>query len=365
MPQRSIRFSDRVLKEVDTVWRTRGFASPTAFIRYAVKQELSERQEGLTGAEERIAATLIQVRKDVFRVARAQQALFAYVDTLAKALLTCVPDPPAEARPRAVACAKERHEMLIKSSGVPWSANPSSLWKTSSPTLITHNAGLHILRYNVLSTVHPMADDPQAKKIPLIFFRTVTGSEPVREWLKELSEEERPAIGKDLLRAQWRWPVGMPLWRAMGSGFWEIRTDLPTKRTARVLLCVYREHLVAFAWVRQEDPQNARWGFGAGAEAQEGAGAMSKKHMGSSVDDFLKEEGIFEEAQAQAVKEVVAWQLAEAMKKKKISKNKMATLLKTSRTQVDRLLSAKDDITLSSLQRAAAMVGRRVTIELV
>ena len=92
---------------------------------------------------------------------------------------------------------------------------------------------------------------------------------------------------------------------------------------------------------------------------------MSKKHMGTSVDDFLKEEGIFEEAQAQAVKEVVAWQLAEAMKKKKISKNKMAKLLKTSRTQVDRLLSAKDDITLSSLQRAAAMVGRRVTIELV
>ena len=92
---------------------------------------------------------------------------------------------------------------------------------------------------------------------------------------------------------------------------------------------------------------------------------MSKKHMGSSVDDFLKEEGIFEEAQAQAVKEVVAWQLAEAMKKKKISKNKMAKLLKTSRTQIDRLLNAKDDITLSSLQRAAAMVGRRVTIELV
>jgi antitoxin HicB len=79
---------------------------------------------------------------------------------------------------------------------------------------------------------------------------------------------------------------------------------------------------------------------------------MSKKQMGSSLDDFLKEEGIFAEAQAQAVKEVVAWQLAEAMKKKKISKNRMATLLKTSRTQVDRLLNAKDDITLSSLFRA-------------
>lgn len=92
---------------------------------------------------------------------------------------------------------------------------------------------------------------------------------------------------------------------------------------------------------------------------------MSKKHMGSSIDDFLKEEGIFEETQAQAVKEVIAWQLAEAMKERKISKNKMAALLKTSRTQVDRLLDPKNDITLSSLQRAAAMVGRRVSIELV
>ncbi len=87
--------------------------------------------------------------------------------------------------------------------------------------------------------------------------------------------------------------------------------------------------------------------------------------MGSSLDDFLKQEGIFEESQAQAVKEVVAWQLAAAMKKKKISKNRMAVLLKTSRTQVDRLLNGKDDITLSSLQRAAAIVGRRVSIELV
>lgn len=92
---------------------------------------------------------------------------------------------------------------------------------------------------------------------------------------------------------------------------------------------------------------------------------MSKKHMGSGIDDFLKEEGIFEEAQAEAVKEVVAWQLAEAMKKNKISKARLARLLKTSRTQVDRLLDPKNDVTLSSLQRAAAMVGRRVRIELV
>jgi antitoxin HicB len=87
--------------------------------------------------------------------------------------------------------------------------------------------------------------------------------------------------------------------------------------------------------------------------------------MGSSIDDFMKREGIFEESQAQAVKEVVAWQLDEAMKKQKISKNRMAKLLKTSRTQVDRILNPKNDITLSSLRRAAAIVGRRVAIELV
>lgn len=92
---------------------------------------------------------------------------------------------------------------------------------------------------------------------------------------------------------------------------------------------------------------------------------MSRKNMGSSIDDFLKEEGIFEEAQAQAIKEVVAWQLAQAMKKKRISKSRMATLLKTSRTQVDRLLDPKNDITLSSLQRTAANGGTARFIELV
>jgi antitoxin HicB len=102
-----------------------------------------------------------------------------------------------------------------------------------------------------------------------------------------------------------------------------------------------------------------------GAKAQKGTGIVSKKHLGSSIDDFLKHEGIFVEAQSQAIKEVVAWQLADAMKKRKMSKNRMATLLGTSRTQVDRLLDAKNDITLSSLQRAAAIVGRRVMINLV
>jgi phage-related protein len=90
-----------------------------------------------------------------------------------------------------------------------------------------------------------VAGEPLPKKIPLVFYRTLAGSEPVREWLRNLPQEERHAIGRDLLRAQWRWPVGMPLCRAMGGGLWEIRTDLPTRRTARVLICLYEDHLVA------------------------------------------------------------------------------------------------------------------------
>ena len=90
---------------------------------------------------------------------------------------------------------------------------------------------------------------------------------------------------------------------------------------------------------------------------------MSRGNLGSSIDEFLAEEGTLEEAQTQAVKGVVAWQLAEAMKKK-MSKSRMAKLLRTSRSQVDRLLDPEIDITLGSLQRAPAIVGCRVNIEL-
>jgi Arc/MetJ-type ribon-helix-helix transcriptional regulator len=115
--QRTIRWSEKVEKSIEEACVRRGFSSATAFIRYAVDQELSARRDDLAGAEERLAASIEQVRRDLFRVMRVQQALFAYVDTLAKTLLTCVPEPPADARPHAVASAKERYERLLKSAG--------------------------------------------------------------------------------------------------------------------------------------------------------------------------------------------------------------------------------------------------------
>ena len=93
-----------------------------------------------------------------------------------------------------------------------------------------------------------------------------------------------------------------------------------------------------------------------------------KRHPrhGSSLDEFLTDEGILEEFRASAIKEVIAWQLQNEMTKKKMSKNKMAELMHTSRAQLDRLLDpAAGNVTLETLQRAANVLGRSIRLELV
>jgi phage-related protein len=102
---------------------------------------------------------------------------------------------------------------------------------------------VYFLWYSLKQLNMPSA--PAPRKIPLIFFRTQLNEEPVWQWLKSLDQAERGAIGSDLLRAQWRWPVGMPFCRPMGKGMWEVRTNLPNNRTARVFICHHERHLVA------------------------------------------------------------------------------------------------------------------------
>ena len=93
---------------------------------------------------------------------------------------------------------------------------------------------------------------------------------------------------------------------------------------------------------------------------------MSKKqHHASSLDHRVKGEGTFEEAQALAIKKAVVWLLSDAMVARSMTKTQLATALKTSRSQVDRLLDPNRDVTLATLHRAAALVGRKVQIELV
>jgi antitoxin HicB len=94
---------------------------------------------------------------------------------------------------------------------------------------------------------------------------------------------------------------------------------------------------------------------------------MSEKNQpwGSTLDDFLQEEGIYKLAKAEAATRVITWQIAEEMRQKGITKTQMAELMHTSRAQIDRILKAKGNVTIETLQRAAALIGRELRLELV
>jgi DNA-binding phage protein len=90
-----------------------------------------------------------------------------------------------------------------------------------------------------------------------------------------------------------------------------------------------------------------------------------KRHWGTALDAFLSEEGIREAARAEAVTRVVAWQLTQEMERLGMTKAALAEKMQTSRAQVDRILKAKGNITIETLQRAAALIGRELRLELV
>ena len=88
-------------------------------------------------------------------------------------------------------------------------------------------------------------------------------------------------------------------------------------------------------------------------------------HWGTTLDEFLTEEGIHEAAKAGALTRVLAWQLSQEMERQGITKSALAERMHTSRAQVDRILKAKGNVTIESLQRAAALIGRQLRLELV
>ncbi|HEX8392487.1 MAG TPA: type II toxin-antitoxin system RelE/ParE family toxin [Longimicrobium sp.] len=82
------------------------------------------------------------------------------------------------------------------------------------------------------------------KKVPASFWRSNTGTEPVRDWLTGLDKEDRRIIGTDIATVEFGWPVGMPTCRPMGDGLFEIRSNLTDKRIARVLFCFTQGRMV-------------------------------------------------------------------------------------------------------------------------
>ncbi|MGP0060083.1 MAG: type II toxin-antitoxin system RelE/ParE family toxin [Beijerinckiaceae bacterium] len=86
---------------------------------------------------------------------------------------------------------------------------------------------------------------PGFKPVPLLFWKSATGHEPVREWLNDLPREDQRTIGHDIAKVQFGWPIGLPVCRPMGKGLWEVRSSLPSKREARLLFGFHDGMLIA------------------------------------------------------------------------------------------------------------------------
>lgn len=84
----------------------------------------------------------------------------------------------------------------------------------------------------------------RSKKITGRFYAAASGRRPVREWLLDLSKNDRRVIGKDIQKVEFGWPIGMPYCRPLGHGLWEVRSDLSGGRIARVLFCIVRGEMV-------------------------------------------------------------------------------------------------------------------------
>ncbi len=99
------------------------------------------------------------------------------------------------------------------------------------------------------------------KRLPAAFYALPSGREPVRDWLKALDRDDRKIVGEDIKDVEFSWPIGMPLCRSLGSGLWEVRSDLPRGRIGRVLFCVSRGRMVllhAFIKKTQKTPPGER-----------------------------------------------------------------------------------------------------------
>ncbi len=88
-----------------------------------------------------------------------------------------------------------------------------------------------------------MAERP--KPIPVAFWRSLAGREPVRDWLNELPREDKRTIGRDIAKVQFGWPVGLPLCRPLSDGLWEVRSSLPSRREGRVFFGFHEGMLTA------------------------------------------------------------------------------------------------------------------------
>ena len=114
---RGLRFDKTRLSEIAKAARDGGYSSQSAFMRAAIERELRGRESGFDETELRVTSSLDRVARELRGVRLGHQALFAFVDSLAKTLLTCVPEPPVDSYNQAVARGKARYDRFLKSVG--------------------------------------------------------------------------------------------------------------------------------------------------------------------------------------------------------------------------------------------------------
>jgi Arc/MetJ-type ribon-helix-helix transcriptional regulator len=114
---RGLRINEALLGRLERAAKDGGFSNPSAFMRAAIERELAGRESGVDAAEERIAASLDRLAREIRAIKRGQQALFAFTDALVKTLLTCLAEPPRDVYDQAVARGKIRYDRFLKSVG--------------------------------------------------------------------------------------------------------------------------------------------------------------------------------------------------------------------------------------------------------
>jgi hypothetical protein len=99
--------------------------------------------------------------------------------------------------------------------------------------------------------------EKQAPEVPVRFYRSSAGREPVLDWLRSLDRDDRRTIGLDLMRVQFGWPIGMPLVKSLKDGLWEVRSSPPEPEDCEVDFVFPSANPGCAAWLYKENPEDA------------------------------------------------------------------------------------------------------------
>jgi phage-related protein len=207
------------------------------------------------------------------------------------------------------------------------------------------------------------------ERLVALFYRNSAGSEPVSQWLKTLSLEAQRLIGQDIATLELGWE-GMPppcLSVASRQGLWQIRSSLREDGMARVLTSFHEGQMVLLhGFVKAHETDRDLDLAVKRLQEVRNNGKRSARHLGSSFESHLGKTNLYQEVTLIAWKRVLASEVAEAMRKDGISKSDMAKRMNTSRSQLNRLLDPDNpNVLLETIQKAAAAIGKRLSISLI